>query len=94
MPKLNPRSWGVFYDSSIPHSNGWRCESDDCSFGLVLTHDAWKDLVGIREDKMIFRCPQCFSLFWVHLSRQSFLEYAQRWCPNFPKEDTECPSSK
>jgi len=82
----DPKSWGVTYSQSIPHSNGWRCESSTgCDFFLPKGAGTWKNLVGIREGKLIFKCPVCFELFWVHLSREAFIEYAKKWSPDFPK---------
>ena len=93
-PKSGPISWGVDFDNSIPHSEGWECENPEClkpkwSFVGGEIEETYKQVVGFHSfshslSVVIIECPRCFSRFWVHFWLPT-TQVIEKYCPNWPK---------
>jgi hypothetical protein len=79
--------WGVEYNESVPHSNGFRCENSECSWNIPKDFSWLQYIVGYHEGIqaiIIIECPKCFEKFWIHC--RSAKDYLARFCPNWPEK--------
>lgn len=90
MPGL--KSWGVQYNPSMYHALDLSCV---CGWSALLNryHD---HVVGFTLDVspvceigagiIVLECPRCFTKFWFHIRRSSFVETLRDLCSNWPKD--------
>lgn len=87
------KSWGVAWTPAIRYAPDWDCR---CGFPTPFKlEDRMQYLVGFSTGGppsrnkeavgvQIFRCPQCFELFYFHITATAVRVYAEI-APQWPK---------
>ena len=85
------RSWGITVLDGLYNAMDWECECGWKIWGpasqiarhvIGFNHEVVK--IG-RGGAIVFQCPKCQSIFWIHMSAEN-LEFYQEHCPDWPKE--------